>query len=238
MILTWTVPASFGSCGFDVFRSDTEYGPWEKLNENKLVDIASFLITRGVKDSKFISNFFVVECTPTIGRKIKSEVITLDNKRSTWVELRAREIQRREWLLLRKFVGVKTLIFRRKTFGKRCPECWDEKTGKTLKDNCPTCLGTSFEGGYFPGHPTLFQYEPTSNNAVFGYQGKVESNQIPAWTISYPTIATFDLVLRVPDSKIYRVDLVQTTELQTVTVRQLMTLTELSKNNIEYKLIP
>jgi hypothetical protein len=49
-------------------------------------------------------------------------------------------------------------------------------------------------------------------------------------------IETFDIVLRIPDSKIYRVDSIANTELQTKTVRQMLTLTELAKTSIEYEL--
>lgn len=236
MILEWSVPDYLGACTFDVFRSDTEYGPWDKINSNVLTG-NTLKVTREVKDSKFISNFFLIECTPVYSFKIRSGVITLQNVRSDWVNLRAREIQRREWLLLRKFTGINSLVFRRKTFGQRCSQCWDPVAKKVLQDNCPTCLGTSFEGGYFTGYETYLQYDPTPNTTTLGYQGKLEPNQIQAWTISYPSLANLDVVLRIPDGKIYRIDSVQSTELQTVPVRQMVLLTELSKNNIEYQLI-
>ncbi len=143
---------------------------------------------------------------------------------------------RREMILLSKFTGVKSLVFRRKVFGERCPECWDYVLEKVTKDHCKTCLGTSFNGGYFTGFETLLQYEPTPNDAVLGYQGRNEPNQIPAWTINFPDINVFDLVLRIPDWRIYRVDHVSNTELQTVQLRQMLTLTELDKESIEFEL--
>ena len=86
----------------------------------------------------------------------------------------------------------------------------------------------SFQGGYFIGLETMMQYDPTPNNPAFGYQGRVEPNNIIAWTIDYPDINAFDIIMRIPDQKIYRVESKQTTELQTVPVRQILQLTELA----------
>jgi hypothetical protein len=156
--------------------------------------------------------------------------------RSGWVELRAKEIQRREMILLSKFTGVKSLIFRRKHYGKRCSNCWDFASERVTKDHCQVCLGTSFEGGYFTGFETLIQYDVTNNTSAFNYKGRDEKNTINGWTISVPIVDTFDLVLRVPDMSLYRVDYGQVTELQTQTVRQVLQLTELPKDSIEFKL--
>lgn len=235
MVVEWEAQASWGNCMFEVYRSETEYGPWNKLTPTPVT--GNFFKDITTQDfSKFQNGFYVVECILPSNQRIKSAPTTWQNKRSDWVQIRANEIRRRESLLLSKFTGVKSLIFRRRNFGKRCPECWNEEIEKVKKDHCVTCLGTSFEGGYFDGFETLIQYEPTTNDAVLSYQGKFEQNQIPAWTIDYPEINVFDLVLRVPDWKLYRVDRVYGTELQTVIVRQSMALTELAKESIEFKL--
>lgn len=234
-VVEWSVPEHFGSCTFNLYKSENESGPWERVNQNVITD-NYYRIVKEVKDSKFNSEFFVLEVTLEDSTKALSYPISVKNTNSKWVGLRAKEVQRREWWLLTKYVGVPSLLFRKKTFGKRCPECWNPISKKVTKDNCPTCIGTSFEGGYFKGHPTYLQYDPTPNNAVLGYAGRQEPNTIPAWTVGFPEATVFDLVLRIPDWKVYRIDSMQTTELQTVPVRQMFMLTELGKNDIEYKL--
>ncbi len=119
----------------------------------------------------------------------------------------------------------------------RCPNCWNTYTEQVTQDHCKVCLGTSFNGGYFEGLETLLQYEPTPNDATLGYQGRTEANQIQAWTISYPEIDVFDVILRVPDLRLYRVDKLMDTELQTAQVRQIMVLTELDKESVEFELV-
>lgn len=235
-IIEWSVPAKWGAVKFNVYKSNMESpNSFEKINPVPI--LGNFYKDPTTMDfSKFKDSYYKVEVTLPDGRSIVSRTYTWENVRTNFVEIRAVEIRRRESLLLDKFTGISTLVFRRKTFGKRCTECWDTRTERCIKDNCQTCLGTSFEGGYFEGFPTKVQYNPTPNDAVLGYQGVVEANEIPAWTIDKPTINVFDLVLRVPDSKLYRASQVQSTELQTITVRQMLTLTEMGKDSVEYQL--
>jgi hypothetical protein len=235
MAVEFSIPMEWGNCKFDIYKSASETGPWAKITPTPIV--GPFFIDVTTEDySMFDNTWYVVECMLPDGRRIQGPVTTWQNKRGNWVQLRAKEIQRRETLLLEKFTGVDTLLFRRKHYGMRCKRCWDFATEKTTQDHCPNCLGTSFEGGYFPGFKTLLQYEPTPNDAVLDYRGRVENNTLSAWTVSWPQIELFDVVLRVPDWKIYRVDHILSTELQTVPVRQVLSLTELPKESVEFKL--
>ncbi len=236
MTIEWSISSSLGSCTFNVFQSETEYGPWTKLTQSPITGNYLKIPSSGF-NSKFSNGYLVVEATRTSNNaKVRSKPTTIVNTHSTWVGLRAKEITRREWLLLDKFSGVESLVFKRRNFGKRCSECWDPLSEKVIKDHCDTCLGTSFEGGYFPGYSTKIQYEPTPNNTALTYSGRVEPNTIPAWTVNFPEITTLDVILRVPDWRIYRVDAVLTTELQSIPLRQLLSLTELSKESIEFQL--
>lgn len=236
LTLQWSIPAAWGACSFNVYKGQTEDGPFELLNEQEIhVGFLKDVTTEAY--SKSNRDWYVVEAVfPDGVTVIRSAAISWQNKQTRWVQLRSIDIQRREWLLLNKFVGVRTLFFRRKNWGQRCSECWNTDTLKVMKDHCKTCLGTSFQGGYWPGIETKMQYEQTPNDLAFEYFGKFEPNQISAWTIAFPEMDDQDIVLRLTDWKMYRVEKIVPTELQTVTVRQLMQITELSKNGIEYNL--
>ena len=235
MVIEWSIPADWGVSHFNVYKAQTEYGPWTKVNLTP-INGNFFKDSTTEEYSKYNNDYYIVEAVLDAGYIYQSAPTTWQNKRSNWVELRSTEIQRRETLLLTKFVGVQSFVFRRRTFGKRCPNCWDPRIEKVIKDHCAVCIGTSFEGGYFPGYETLLQYDPTPNNAAFSYQGRIEPNTIPAWTTSFPQLNVFDIVLRVPDWKIYRIESMTSTELQTVTVRQILNLNELDKESIEFVL--
>jgi hypothetical protein len=234
--LEWSVPAVWGHCLFNIYRCETESGPFTRLNQTP-INSNHFADTSTMEFSKFNKDYYIVEAILPGGATLQSSAISIENVRSTPIQLKALDIQRREWILLSKFNGAKTLAFRRKTYGKRCSLCWNPDTERVMRDNCPNCLGTSFDGGYFPAYETFVNYDPTPNALILEYFGKSEPNQIPAWTIGVPELNSFDVLVRLPDWKVYRIAQINATELQTVPVRQIMQLIELSKETVEYQLI-
>lgn len=235
--MEWSVPTDWGSCSFNVYRSANNSGPYSRVNSTPITGTNVYKDTTSQSYSKFDEDWYIVEAILASGKRVQSLPVTWAKKRGLFVELRAAEIQRREWLLLRKFVGVESFLLRRRTYGTRCKTCWNSQLEKMMMDKCPSCMGTSFEGGYFPAVSTLLQYEPNANNTTMQYFGKFERNEIGAWTISFPEIHPRDLVYRVPDGGLYSVDDILPTELQTVSSRQIMKLIQLSKGSPEYKVV-
>jgi len=238
IVAEWSVPSKFGNCRFNVYFAQTEDGPFNKLNQVPIN--GTFLADSTTQEySKFDHGFYLVEAILLDhgNALLRSEPATWETYQNAWVGLRSREIQRREQLLLRKFVGVQSYLFRKLSYGKRCPLCYDHRTEQIMDDHCPNCLGTSFEGGFFAPAPMLAQYETTPNSRDKTYFGKMEANQIGAWTTSLPVINSEDVLVRVGDWAMYRIDRIMTTELQANTVRQILTLTQISKGDIEYQLV-
>ena len=236
--LEWQVPPEFGNCVFNVYFSPTEAGPFEKLNLTPITG-TFFADTTTQEYSKFERGWYIVEAIllDNNGMQLRSKPATWDYTQTDWVKLRSIEIQRREYILLERFVGVKSYLFRRKTYGKRCTSCWNSTIEQVTNDHCPVCIGTSFEGGYFDPVSLRVQYETTPSEKTRVYYGKLESNQIGGWTISMPVVNSDDIIVREGDWAMYRVDRAIGTELQINTVRQIMTLTQLAKNDVEYQLI-
>lgn len=239
VIVEWSIPASWGNCVFNVYKSETEDGPWNLITPGPVSNTNFVEDINANAYSKFHKSYYRVEVqlpSPD-NRRIVSGVTSWENNRSGLMQIRATEITRRETILLDKFTGVDTLIFRRKYFGERCPRCYNNNVEKVMEDHCPVCLGTSFLGGYFPGILSKVCYEISPNNTQLGYSGKVEANQTSAWTVSNPEMMSLDLLLRVPDARIFRVQAINPTELQTVQVRQVMQIIELNKNLVENNLL-
>lgn len=234
----WKVPADWGRCLFNVYQSQIEDGPFQLLNPDP-INGTMLLDTSTQEYKKFDRGFYVVEAilVDRSNVSIRSEPTSWQQAQSSWVGLRALEIQRREYLLLSRFVGGKSYVFRKRAYGPRCSECWSSKLELVTKDNCKTCYGTSFEGGYWPPAPSYLQYETTPNENQKTYFGITESNQIGAWTISIPEIRPDDLVLRAGEWSLYRVDKITPTELQGNTVRQILTISQLDKGFVEYNLL-
>jgi hypothetical protein len=238
-IIEWSIPAQMGDCTFNVYKSPTDVGPWEKVNPVPLRN-TNFVEDINTQDySKFRKSWYTVEVHlpfPDL-RYIISSPTSWENKRNSLMEIRAQEITRRETILLNKFTGVDSLIFRRMYFGQRCPNCYDKEVEKVMQDHCTVCLGTSFTGGYYPGIPTKICYEISPNQTQLTYVGKMETNNTSCWTINTPEVDTLDLILRISDSKLFRVEGVNQTELQAVQVRQIMSITELAKSSVEFDLL-
>ncbi len=234
--MEWDIPVEWGNCTFNVFKSATEDGPFEQIN---ITPISTNYIKDSTTEafSKFNKDFYILEVILPSGSTIRSRAVSWRKTRHKMVELKALDIQRREYLLMSKFSGAETLVFRRKTYGERCPDCWNYDTERIMDDKCPTCLGTSFNGGFFTGIKTYLQYETTPNAISLTYFGKFEPNQLGAWTISYPELNSLDVIIRLNDWKAYRIERIVPTELATVPVRQILQLTELDKTSVEYKLV-
>ena len=233
--MEWFIPFFWGDCTFNIYRSANEVGPFLKVNDvaihsNKYSDPIPPL------SSKFNLEYFKLEIIRPDGSIYHTKATTWIRGIEKKIELKLSDIQRREWLLLRKFVGVESAIFNKKTYGKRCPICWDEKAKKVVRDACTNCYGSGFDKGYWKHTSTYIQYEPTPNQSMEAAFGKFEPNQIGAWTIAMPQINAKDMVFRIADNKMYEVVSVANTELRTVAVRQLLQLAELSKSDIEYQL--
>jgi hypothetical protein len=154
---------------FYVERSEAEAGPWHQ--------IAGPLIDRYyVRDNNvpLISNnrtlFYRIKVRhPMSGRVLYSDIVDRWGRE----DLIAAEIIRLETLLYEEFAGVLCWLFPRRTFGQRCPQCYDEVLGKVIGDSCPTCYGTGFSGGYH--YPIEFwaqvdESEHTENVATHGHE--------------------------------------------------------------------
>lgn len=238
VVVDWSIPADWGKCLFNVYFGPTSEGPFARLNPAPLE--GNYLSDINTQEySKFNKGFYIVEAIlqEKNNVSIKSKAKSWDTVQTSWVQLRSQEVQRREWWLLNKFVGTKTYLFRKMTYGERCPECWNKKVQKVMKDNCKTCLGTSFKGGYFPCYPTYVQYDPSPDSNIKSYFTLFEPNQLAAWTISVPEILPDDILIRHGEWDLYRVENTARTELQAKLVRQMLQVTELSKHSIEYELL-
>ncbi len=234
----WSIPDDWGDCSFNVYRSEAETGPFEKLNSTPMVSLV-FSDTTSRKFSKYHQDYYIVEAIlhDKNNALLRSEPYSWDRQQTRWVELRSIEIQRRFWLMLRKFIGVESIVFKRKTFGRRCNTCWDHRNHKVTNDQCPECYGTGWSGGYLQPYSTLIQYDATPNNVELSAYGRNEPNSIVGMTIAFPNLDDWDIVYRQKDHRFYRIDKVLTTELMTNSVSQRFQLVELPKNYVEYSLV-
>lgn len=90
-------------------------------------------------------------------------------------------------------------LYQKKTSGTRC-SCWDERRQQAKRD-CPTCFGTSWEGGYDKVEDILFRFPMTVREIIWTEHG-LNVEQIPrVWTISDETIKIRDFLHRQSDGE-------------------------------------
>lgn len=116
---------------------------------------------------------------------------------STWVPIEqywdhkdwllAREIIRKETLLLKKKVGTKGYLLKRKLYGDLCPDCVDPNTLQVMDPNCTTCYGTGLVGGYYPALEMWVIQNPSQNMVkLTSDQGVVTANIETVRSLAYP----------------------------------------------------
>jgi hypothetical protein len=75
-------------------------------------------------------------------------------------------LARRDWNLAREFLRKERLLARlafqdgflikRRISGPKCKVCLDVLTQQSRNPNCPSCLGTAYECGYYPAMPCVW----------------------------------------------------------------------------------
>jgi hypothetical protein len=237
--LVWYPDPTWVSPRYDVYRSESPEGPWVKLTNVAIPDTQYSDATTKLA-SKYQHDYYVVQVWQGGVSRGFSAPITHENVLSPWHFKRKQEINRREWIILSRFNGVESIVLKRVQHGKygyRCSRCWDDVRKLILDDFCPVCYGTTWQGGYYKGIRTLLNYDSVVEADAPTDEGRVEPATLQAWTIAYPNLSANDLVIHVPDRRVYRVDVVQNTVLQTVTVRQICRLVQLPPTCVEYLLL-
>lgn len=117
------------------------------------------------------------------------------NKRD-W--LLARDIMRKERLLMRKFTGWEGNLLKRKVWGEVCPDCADWDTREVSAGKCMTCFGTGKVGGYWAGYETWayeMQAGPQQRNKTWPDDATYihEDQTLQMRMSAYPHLATYDV---------------------------------------------
>ncbi len=129
---------------FYVERSEAEAGPFDEIT-GKMFD-RYYVRDNSIPPSSLNRTLFyrIKVRQPRTGKVVYSEVVDRAGRH----DLIAAEVVRLETLLFQEFVGGVCWLFPRRTFGQRCPQCWDSVLEKSLDSDCPTCFKTGFSGGY------------------------------------------------------------------------------------------
>lgn len=213
---------------FFVERSEAEAGPFDVI-AGPLIDRYYF------RDS----DVHLISTTRVYFYRIRArhlpsgrEEVTGEFDRWGEEDLLALEMIRRARLLFEEHAGTKMWVFPRRTFGMRCPQCWNPVLGKRVQDSCPTCFNTGFSGGYH--HPTRFWGQ--INDPEDAEQVTLEDHRQVKYfnlrTIASPYIKPLDLLVD-HNNRRYRIVSGGGTTKHGVGVSAILRLVEIQKGSIE-----
>ena len=132
---------------FYVERSEAEAGPWDQI-AGPLVDTFYCRDSAIPSISTNRTLFYRIKVEHNVSKAVSYSAIADRHGRP---DAYASEIIKLENVMFSELTGVRSWVFPIRTFGQRCPECWDDVLQKRQSDSCRTCWRTGFSGGYH--HP-------------------------------------------------------------------------------------
>ena len=125
--------------------------------------------------------------------------------------------------LLKRALGRKMLLLKKRRFGKRC-ECWNPELKKVTKSRCLSCFSTGWAGGY---HRPIIIYgqlvEGMKAETVSPY-GQAEPRNAQFIIANYPILNPDDLLVE-EQGVIWRIHTVQPTMKRRTLIRQIASVT-------------
>jgi len=123
-------------------------------------------------------------------------------------------------------IGRDSLVYRRRTSGQTCPECYDPVQQRTTRQGCPVCFGTGRVGGYYPPIRVMIQYQPGQRrNTIMSHL--TEEVRIQATMGHFPLMTPRDIIYEIGTQKWYVVNTVTPKEDLRVVTSQKLDLREL-----------
>ena len=216
---------------FRVMRSEAASGPYEYISE------------------PFEDKYFFIDSTvdmlTRICRSFSYKIEVTSKKDPTQVEVFgptdpspppdpiATEMRRQAMLIYKTVAGRRCWLFPVRTFGQRCPECWDRVTKRPIKTRCPTCYDTTWARGYMNPMEVWVQFEPTPKQ-MLNNQIRVEKMQDQVAHLGYyPEVKPLDMLVE-PEGTRWIVTRVQGAERLRAKVRQTVVMDELEAGHIGY----
>ncbi len=234
ILVSWEIESTdedLSKFRFRVGRSNSPGGPFAFITD-ELVNVFLFTdVTKQMKSKwrKFYYKIFVrdVETEETTA----SEVADLDSRPDFFLL----EIRRRHDLYLERFVGIRAAILIAKTFGQRCADCFDAVKQRQRSSSCQTCFNTGYVGGYFSQVNAFVNFSPSPELVQILETGERQPNQVNMWMNYFPRLSPRDMIVEFPEQRRWRIATVGKTERLRATSRQIATVVEINRSDVEWK---
>lgn len=230
--LKYTIP-DINLFSFYVERSGSPEGKFTRLNAEALKNE----FTYADEDASYFGKHRFVYYRIVIVKDAQGEGVR--TKPRTFYDepdLIGLEVARRNKLLLDRFVGRPCVLYKRRHWGKRCKDCWDNKLRRVIKSKCSSCFDTGYEGGYWSPISVKINFSPSASVIQLAPWGKTEPSAASAWTGNYPLIESMDVVIELTRNRRWTVIQKADIEKRRTPVKQILKLEELEKGRVEFDL--
>lgn len=149
--------------------------------------------------------------------------------------LDALEVRRLESLLFTSTIGRRCWLYPVKTFGKRCPVCYNVTLGKQVKSKCIACYDTSFIGGYHRPIEVWVHIPPIPNSVTPTQSMEIVRVTTTARLDSFPPVKPRDVLVESTGHR-WRVLTQVPTERLRYPIHQELQMSSISPGDVEWEL--
>lgn len=214
---------------FQVLRSEAAAGPWMVLSP-EMRDQYSFVDNRIKAFNEYRQHHYIIRVKH---RQTGDFQDFGPASPAAEPDLVATEIRKHINLLMREFVGRRCWVLPARTFGQRCPACWNVTLKKKVKSGCRTCYDTGFVRGYMSPIESFIQFDPNPKNNQPSNVGELQQSNTTARMGFFPPIKPKDVIIE-PENRRWRVTNVSSTQRLRAVVHQELQLHEIPKSDSEY----
>lgn len=235
MYITWETDTTEDPQDFDFYveRSSSPGGPWTTLSPVPLVDTYIFVDSQPGLLHTWNQLYYRIRVEKR-GTDQEAHYPNVPVRLQARPPLDALEMARQELQMLKELTGRKVWLLKRRTFGARCPECWDRFSLKKTKSNCRTCWSTGWMGGYHKPLEFYCQIDPSADaSQILGGPGETQQKNTTARTIFFPPIDPRDLLVEA-ENKRWRVHSRTYTERARSPVKQELQLHRIPEGDMEF----
>jgi hypothetical protein len=221
-----------GTLTFKVELSGSPKGPWEIVGENLtntlVFEDTNYKTFGAMKDRYYRvstqDGAFVSDPHPVLGGMRKQQFLI------------SRKIFNDELVLLKKGIGIRMAVIKRRHWGERC-ECVDPLTNLSVNSDCPLCFGTKVLQGYYEPIMTWGHIQPASIGTDYDAQAAApEVENTNAFLLSFPLVYKDDILVELETNRRWLIVSTKQTELLRNAVHQDILISRLSVEDPAYKL--
>lgn len=250
LTVTWEIAETQEDLSFytvSVLRGESAAGPYERVSmEMNAQDYYDFIDVGVNLYSKWREFYYRIRLTKVAdssyvdfgsvdGVKVLNGADPGGVTSESPPDLEAMESIRRFDLVLREFAGHKVLVLTERTWGQRCPSCWDYLKRRRTKSGCLSCFDVGVAGGFFQPVQAAAMKPAGQQQVQLNSMFELQPNDQAMIFSSRPRLKPRDIIIDI-HGKRWRVINVGRSEKSWALTRQSAQVREITRDQVEYSI--